>query len=148
MRISDWSSDVCSSDLRPLRAQPAPVRSAAPPLSAHTLDGSWDRRIAGGQVVPDLTVDLHGHNLNSAHALLERRLGEAIAHGQRVLLVITGRPPRPDQHPTRPPGPLPPTLHHWIAASPNPSAHAAFRAPHPPPGRPSTRYLALPRNPD
>src|SRR3546814_3145443 len=83
---------------RPLRAQPAPVRSAAPPLSAHTLDGSWDRRIAGGQVVPDLTVDLHGHNLNSAHALLERRLGEAIAHGQRVLLVLTGRPPRPDQN--------------------------------------------------
>src|SRR3546814_4560877 len=68
---------------RPLRAQPAPVRSAAPPLSAHTLDGSWDRRIAGGQVVPDLTVDLHGHNLNSAHALLERRLGEAIEHGDR-----------------------------------------------------------------
>src|SRR3546814_19324888 len=68
---------------RPLRAQPAPVRSAAPPLSAHTLDGSWDRRIAGGQVVPDLTVDLHGHNLNSAHALLERRLGEAIAPGPR-----------------------------------------------------------------
>src|SRR3546814_5769593 len=68
---------------RPLRAQPAPVRSAAPPLSAHTLDGSWDRRIAGGQVVPDLTVDLHGHNLNSAHALLERRLGEAIADRKR-----------------------------------------------------------------
>lgn len=95
--------------------------------------------------MPDMTVDLHGHNLNSAHALLERRLGEAIAHGQRVLLVITGRPPRPDQNPTRPRGLIRQQLPDWIAASPHRSAIAAVRGAHPRHGGPGALYLVLRR---
>src|SRR3546814_1927005 len=30
MRISDWSSDVCSSDLAPARAEPGPAHRRAP----------------------------------------------------------------------------------------------------------------------
>src|SRR3546814_14924729 len=58
---------------RPLRAQPAPVRSAAPPLSAHTLAGSWARRIAGGQVGPPLTGDPPRHQLHTPPPPLTRR---------------------------------------------------------------------------
>src|SRR3546814_20859197 len=36
MRISDWSSDVCSSDLPQVRSQ---VRQAQPPLASHPFVG-------------------------------------------------------------------------------------------------------------
>src|SRR3546814_14015573 len=71
MRISDWSSDVCSSDL--------------------TLDGHWDRRLKKGLVRPDLSIDLHGHSFASAQALLDDAIGRGLIRGARVLLVVAGR---------------------------------------------------------
>src|SRR3546814_18635272 len=42
MRISDWSSDVCSSDLRPLRAR-IRMRDAAPSLCRTERMDAWPR---------------------------------------------------------------------------------------------------------
>lgn len=134
---------------RPTRGavQPLPNKKAAPvPTSvANTLDGGWDRRLASGRVAPDVTVDLHGHNLVSAHATLERRLGDAIAQGHRVMLVITGRPPRPNQNPERPRGLIRQQLPHWLAASPHRTAVVAVRGAHPRHGGAGALYLILRR---
>ena len=93
------------------RPKPADADAAAPAAAARpragrrrraarsrspgtTLDGSWDRRLSRGLVQPDRTLDLHGHSLATAYDLLDRRLEQAIATGARVLLLITGKPPR------------------------------------------------------
>src|SRR3546814_5352995 len=62
MRISDWSSDVCSSDLRPAEARPAPLSlesveaakadwdSQAPPIAGWhrvALPDDWSTRWPG-----------------------------------------------------------------------------------------------------
>ncbi|MGQ7407471.1 Smr/MutS family protein, partial [Streptococcus suis] len=77
----------------PLRP-PAPV--AAPKPRPNTLDGGWDKKLGRGIVIPDSSIDLHGHSLASAHALLDQGLDRAIARGDRVLLLVTGKPPRPE----------------------------------------------------
>ena len=74
---------------RPAQEPPVPAPKAAP---GTTLDGSWDRRLARGLVAPDASLDLHGHNLATAYALLDDRLERAIATGARLLLLITGKP--------------------------------------------------------
>lgn len=129
------------------RAVIPPRAVASPPgrPPSDTLDGGWDRRLSSGRIVPDLSVDLHGYNLSSAHAVLERRLAEAIAHGHRVLLVITGRPPRADQNPDRPRGLIRQQMPHWIAASPHRHAIAAVRGAHPRHGGAGALYLILRR---
>jgi DNA-nicking Smr family endonuclease len=90
----------------PARATPAPVprpgvavpvapRAAAPARApGTTLDGSWDRALRRGGVVPDMVIDLHGHTLAAAHAALDHGLEQALAQGCRVILLITGRAPR------------------------------------------------------
>lgn len=111
------------------------------------LDGGWDRRLASGRIAPDVTVDLHGHNLASAHALLETRLADALIYGCRVMLVITGRPPRADSHKTseRPRGLIRQQLPDWLAASPHRHAIAAIRGAHPRHGGAGALYLILRR---
>src|SRR3546814_19794836 len=49
MRISDWSSDVCSSDLRAL---PPTGRLTSDVLDTRELQRSEDLRCAGGAVAP------------------------------------------------------------------------------------------------
>jgi DNA-nicking Smr family endonuclease len=60
-------------------------------VDAATLDGSWDKAIRRGAVVPDATIDLHGYTRDRAHALLVSRIEWAALGGLRVLLVITGK---------------------------------------------------------
>jgi DNA-nicking Smr family endonuclease len=55
------------------------------------LDSSWERSIKRGRLQPEMTIDLHGHSLATAHQRLDRALGDAVADGVRVLLVITGK---------------------------------------------------------
>lgn len=88
---------------KPKRA-PARALASAPvakpkPAPGTTLDGTWDRRLSRGLASPDVTVDLHGHNLATAYDLLDRRLDQAIADGARLLLLITGKPPSDDRRP-------------------------------------------------
>lgn len=72
------------------QAPPATPRATTAPDS-ETLDSGWDRRISSGRIVPDQTIDLHGHTVEDARRLLYRRITDAEAHGARIILVITGK---------------------------------------------------------
>ncbi|NQX94216.1 MAG: DNA mismatch repair protein MutS, partial [Erythrobacter sp.] len=55
------------------------------------LDSHWERRFKSGRVEPDLTLDLHGHTLDTAYTRITAGLDQARAMGARVVLVIAGR---------------------------------------------------------
>ena len=118
---------------------PAPMRKATP---GTTLDGSWDRRLARGLAEPDRTLDLHGHNLATAYDLLDRRLGQAISDGARLLLLITGKPPS-DASGKR--GRIRAAVGDWLAASRHAADIAAVRAAHPRHGGAGRPYIILRR---
>lgn len=105
---------------------PLPLPATAPARRATfaraSLDGTWDRRLRKGLVRPDLTIDLHGHSLVSAHAMLEDSLARAVQRGARVLLVVAGRVRPGLHHPpfhgeSRPRGAIRAALPDWLAAS-------------------------------
>ncbi|PJG47876.1 DNA mismatch repair protein MutS [Sphingobium sp. LB126] len=73
-------------------AQPALTPPARTPSTI--LDSGWERRIRGGNMAPDMAIDLHGHSLAAAHARLNQALAAAWARDARVLLVVTGKPPK------------------------------------------------------
>lgn len=58
------------------------------------LDSGWERRIRNGTLAPDMAIDLHGHSLAAAHARLNQALSAALARDARVLLIVTGKPPK------------------------------------------------------
>jgi len=131
---------------RPAAARrPQPRAAPAPAASGATLDGSWDRRLARGAVQPDRVVDLHGHNLAAAHAMLDGRLDEAIASGARVLLLITGKPPQGDRRPVGR-GAIRAAVGDWLAASRHAPHIAAIRAAHPRHGGAGALYIILRRS--
>src|SRR3546814_20319914 len=88
MRISDWSSDVCSSDLQVHRRLPATVepgaveaerraraQAPAPHLAVESLHG---RQLGGAQVHVIETAERHGRGTSSgADTLLGRAPGMA-----------------------------------------------------------------------
>ena len=124
-----------------VRPSPATPPKAAP---GTTLDGSWDRRLSRGLVQPDLTVDLHGHNLHTAYSLLDSRLEQAIAMGARVLLLITGKPPQEDRRPGKR-GAIRAAVGDWLAASRHSGQIAAVRGAHPRHGGAGALYIVLRR---
>jgi DNA-nicking Smr family endonuclease len=93
-------------------------------------------------VQPDRVVDLHGHNLAAAHALLDSRLDEAIASGARVLLLVTGKPPHGDRRPAGR-GAIRTAVGDWLAASRHAPHIAAIRAAHPRHGGAGALYIIL-----
>jgi len=120
----------------------APVRPAPVPV----LDGSWEKRIRSGQLTPDISVDLHGLNLAAAHVRLERLLGDAGAHGWRVLLVVTGKPraaPLPGEDRKR--GAIRAEIGDWLARSPHAHKIASVRQAHPRHGGAGALYIILRR---
>ena len=134
----------------------APVARTAPParVSARkaqpgtTLDASWDRRLARGLVAPDAAVDLHGHGLAGAYEVLDRRLEQAIAAGDRLLLLITGKPPAEHgRHAVRPAvrGAIRAAVDDWLAASRHAGDIAAVRNAHPRHGGAGALYIVLRR---
>jgi DNA-nicking Smr family endonuclease len=120
---------------------PSPARAAAGPGT--TLDGSWDRRLSRGMVAPDLSVDLHGHNLAAAYDLLDSSLDRAIRSGARLLLLITGKPPRGAPPVAR--GRIRAAAGDWLAASPHAADIAAVRNAHPRHGGTGALYIVLRR---
>lgn len=118
---------------------PAPVQN--------TLDGTWDKKIDTGRLTPDRTIDLHGYNLAAAHHRLDRGLDEAIRDGARVILLITGRPPRAGASridlPLR--GIIRESVGDWLAASRHAGAIAAIRRAHPRHGGAGALYIVLRR---
>jgi DNA-nicking Smr family endonuclease len=113
----------------------------------NTLDGSWDRKIGTGQILPDRTIDLHGHNLAAAHHRLDRGLDDAIRDGARVILLITGRAPRSGASridlPLR--GIIRESVGDWLAASRHRPSIAAVRNAHPRHGGAGALYIVLRR---
>jgi DNA-nicking Smr family endonuclease len=108
-----------------------------------TLDGSWDRRLKGGTVVPDRTLDLHGMNLDRAWQAIDRGLEQAIAAGDRMLLLITGHH-RPGDPPVER-GRIRAAVHDWLAASRHASQIAAVRGAHRRHGGGGSLYIVLRR---
>jgi len=112
------------------------------PAVADTLDGGWDRRLRRGIILPDRTIDLHGHTLATARDALEHALARAIADEVRVLLVVTGKPPRGDE---RRRGLIRASIGDWIAHSGYSPHIAAVRNAHPRHGGAGALYLILRR---
>ena len=130
---------------------PAPL---PPPRRTHqsaTLDSHWDRRLRKGLVRPDMSIDLHGHSLASAQALLDETLGIALLRGARVLLVVAGRlRPGADRMPQmhglpRPRGAIRAALADWLAVSPHADSIVAMRPAHISHGGAGAVYLILRR---
>jgi DNA-nicking Smr family endonuclease len=106
------------------------------------LDGGWDRRLRQGSVAPERTIDLHGHTLLSAQSALEHALARAVADDVRVLLVITGKPPKPD---ARGRGLIRASIGDWLGTSGFRDRIAAVRHAHPRHGGNGALYVILRR---
>jgi DNA-nicking Smr family endonuclease len=91
-----------------------------------------------------MTVDLHGHNLATAYDLLDRRLGDAVRGGARLLLLITGKPPSGDRRPVAR-GAIRAAVGDWLAASRYAGDIAAVRNAHPRHGGAGALYIVLRR---
>jgi DNA-nicking Smr family endonuclease len=117
------------------------VRKQTTPPS-DTLDGGWDRRLRRGIVQPDRTIDLHGHTLATAHGALDHALARAVAEDVRVLLVVTGKPPKPD---SRGRGLIRASIGDWLGTSGYRDRIAAVRNAHPRHGGAGALYVILRR---
>ena len=128
--------------LRRGAAQPPPPPPARKP-PGETLDGSWDRRLGRGLVSPDSMLDLHGHNLANAYDLLDRRLGQAIESGARLMLLVTGKPPGAERPVKR--GAIRAAVGDWLHASRHAGDIAAVRNAHPRHGGTGALYIVFRR---
>lgn len=137
-----------------VRGRVPPVRPPDPPAVQRpapvpVLDSSWEKKIRGGRLVPDMSVDLHGLNLAAAHLRLDRLLGDAVMSDARVLLVVTGKPrshrPLPGESGKR--GAIRAEIGDWLARSPYAGRIASVRAAHLRHGGEGALYIIL-RRPD
>nr|WP_209023835.1 Smr/MutS family protein [Sphingopyxis italica] len=135
-------------------AAPRPATKLPPPRRTHqaaTLDGHWDRRLRKGLVRPDMSIDLHGHTLASAQALLDEAIGRGLMRGARVLLVVAGRlRPGADRLPImhgdpRPRGAIRASLPDWLGFSPHADQIVALRPAHISHGGAGAVYVILRR---
>ncbi len=131
----------------PPRPPPGPPLPPSGRGVQNTLDASWDRRLARGMTAPDLTIDLHGHTLSSAHAELEAGLTRAVAMQARLILLVTGRAPPPGRsrldNPLR--GVIRASIGDWLHHARHASHIAAVRNAHPRHGGAGALYVVLRR---
>jgi DNA-nicking Smr family endonuclease len=90
-----------------------------------------------------MAVDLHGHTLATAYAILDERLDQAISGGVRVLLLITGKPPKGEPPIAR--GRIRAAVGDWLQASRHAGSIAAVRNAHPRHGGNGALYIILRR---
>ena len=112
---------------------------------SNELDGSWDRKLSRGMVSPESSIDLHGHSLASAYDRLDRGLDLAIQRGDRVLLLITGKPPRAESERPHARGAIRAAVGDWLASSRHAERIAAVRGAHPRHGGSGALYIILRR---
>jgi DNA-nicking Smr family endonuclease len=99
-----------------------------------------------GRLEPDLTLDLHGHTLDTAYDRIMSALDQARSMGARVVLVVAGRerPVDPaDRMAKR--GAIRAKLLDWLAASRHADAITAVRRAHIRHGGEGALYLILKR---
>ena len=121
-------------------AAPKPALAARQPGPGTTLDGSWDKRLARGAVPPDASLDLHGHNLDTAWTALDRALERAISRGDRLLLLVTGKPPSEAKGKR---GAIRAAVNDWLHVSRHAGDIAAVRGAHPRHGGTGALYIIL-----
>ena len=126
---------------KPVKQAPSP-----PPAIPGALDSHWERRMKGGRLDPDLTLDLHGHTLDTAYQRIMAGLDQARMMDARVVLVIAGRerPVDPADRMERR-GAIRAKLLDWLAASRHAGAIAAVRRAHVRHGGEGALYLILKR---
>jgi len=98
-----------------------------------------------GAVEPDRVLDLHGMNLDAAWTAIDCSLEQAVARGERVVLLVTGhyRPGQPPVHRGR----IRAAVNDWLAASRHAAEIAAVRGAHRRHGGGGSLYLVLRRKP-
>jgi DNA-nicking Smr family endonuclease len=127
------------------RAKPGlPVSKSTAP-SAQALDSHWDRRFHKGAIIPDISIDLHGQGLASAHARLDRALDQAIHQKMRVILLVTGKARAHDRTSGSGRGAIAAVVRDWLAASRHAASIAAVRQAHPRHGGDGALYIVLRR---
>jgi DNA-nicking Smr family endonuclease len=130
----------------PLAGRTVPGVPVPPAAADAGLDSHWDRRVKAGRLDPDLTLDLHGHTLDTAYDRIMAALDQAQAMGARVVLVVAGRerPVDPaDRMAKR--GAIRAKLLDWLAASRHAGAITAVRRAHIRHGGEGALYLILKR---
>ncbi|MES2302934.1 MAG: Smr/MutS family protein [Pseudomonadota bacterium] len=127
------------------RPAPPPPSPVARPLQTHGLDSTWDRKLARGTIVPDVTIDLHGLGLDAAHGRLNGGIAQALAMGSRVILLIAGKHRPHDEHDARGSrrGAIRAKLLDWLAHSSHASQIAAVRPAQPRHGGAGAVYIVL-----
>lgn len=126
----------------PQRPAPAPAPVRTP---AAVLDTGWEKRIRGGTIMPDMSIDLHGHSLSAAHVRLNQAIASALARDARVLLVVTGKPPKSAADGASRRGAIRAEIGHWLETSPYADRIASVRVAHPRHGGDGALYLVLRR---
>ena len=138
---------VAATSPKGLTPAPLPTVIAPPPRTpAAVLDNSWERRIRSGSIAPEMAIDLHGHSLAMAHSRLNQAIATALARDVRILLVVTGKPPKHGQNgdSTRR-GAIRGEIGHWLETSPHADKIASVRIAHPRHGGQGALYLILRR---
>ncbi len=79
----------------PVPVPPLTVKRSAPLVSDRSsgrgLDGRTHTRMKRGQLEPEARIDLHGMSAERANLALQGFVGNALARGLRLVLVITGK---------------------------------------------------------
>lgn len=131
---------------KPPSARPVTVRTPVSPTPGAGLDSHWDRRLKSGTLQPELTLDLHGHNLDAAYEQVVAGVGRARAMGARTILLVTGklRPVEAADRGSRR-GAIRAKVLDWLAASSHHTAIAAVRRAHQRHGGDGALYIVLKR---
>lgn len=134
--------------LKPPQTPQPSTRPARPRGPSATLDAAWNRKLRTGQVVPDRVVDLHGCTVDQAHRRAIDAVVRAEAAGDRVVVLITGKPPAVGTSRVDAPlrGVIRASIGDWLAASPVADRIAAVRAAHPRHGGSGAIYVILRRS--
>lgn len=139
--VSAKAQNLAGPAKRRIETQP---KTAVQPVEGG-LDSHWDRRFNKGAVIPDISIDLHGHGLAGAHARLDQMLDQAIRQKLRVALLVTGKARAHDRASGQGRGAIAAVVRDWLASSRHAAHIAAVRQAHPRHGGDGALYIVLKR---
>lgn len=96
-------------------------------------------------MAPDMAIDLHGHSLAAAHVRLNQALAAAWARDARILLVVTGKPPKTASAGGSRRGAIRGEIGHWLETSSYADRIASVRIAHQRHGGEGALYVILRR---